>query len=178
VSCHSATSWSASKSCARELPAHVLAIVLQVLLLAAADGAEAGVALAQMRQVAQLVGVHRAAGAAALRVDVHVGIHEESVHEEPAAAVEALDQRPGAVTRLGAVIIRVSGFESLFWHQERREPRAAHPRSGRAARRRGGEEASPQAQLVWPQTAVTVCATFAAAAAVVELGELGLLKRT
>src|SRR4051812_48203291 len=40
-----------------ELPAHVLAIVLQVLLLAAAYGDEAGVALAQVQQVAQLVGV-------------------------------------------------------------------------------------------------------------------------
>jgi hypothetical protein len=71
----------------------VLAKALQVLLLAAADGDEAGVALAQMQQVAQLVGVHRAAGAAALRVDVHVRIHEEPVHDEPAAAVEELDQR-------------------------------------------------------------------------------------
>src|SRR5215210_2574390 len=44
-----------------ELPAHLLAIALQVLLLAAADGDEAGVALAQVQQVAQLVGVHRAA---------------------------------------------------------------------------------------------------------------------
>src|SRR5918992_4852293 len=43
----------------RELPAHVLAIALQVLLLAAAYGNEAGVALAQVQQVAQLVGVHR-----------------------------------------------------------------------------------------------------------------------
>jgi hypothetical protein len=32
-----------------ELPARVLAIALQVLLLAAADGAEAGVALAQVQ---------------------------------------------------------------------------------------------------------------------------------
>src|SRR5918992_2819625 len=42
-----------------ELPAHVRAIALQVLLLTAADGDEARVALAQVQQVAQLVGVHR-----------------------------------------------------------------------------------------------------------------------
>src|SRR5829696_3264236 len=41
-------------------PVHLLAIALQMLLLAAADGDEAGVALAQVQQVAQLVGVHRA----------------------------------------------------------------------------------------------------------------------
>jgi hypothetical protein len=69
-----------------ELAAHVLAIALQVLLLAAADGDEAGVALAQVQQVAQLVGVHRAAGAAALRVDVHVRMNEEPVQDELAAA--------------------------------------------------------------------------------------------
>ena len=80
--------------------------------------------------------------------------------------------------RLGAIISRVSGFESCSGIRNAREPRAAHPRSGRAARRRGGDEASPQAQLVWPQTAVTVCGTFAADVAVVELGELGLLNRT
>src|SRR5829696_5158419 len=77
----------------RELPAHLLAIALQVLLVAAADGDEARVALAQMEQVAQLVGVHRAAGAAALRVDVHVRIHEEPVHDELTAAVEEVEQR-------------------------------------------------------------------------------------
>jgi hypothetical protein len=71
----------------------VLAIALQVLLLAAADGDEAGVALAQVQQVAQLVGVHRAAGAAALRVDLHVRIHEEPVHDELATAVEEVEQR-------------------------------------------------------------------------------------
>src|ERR687895_1654444 len=88
-----------------ELPAHVLAIALQVLLLAAADGDEAGVALAQVQQVAQLVGVHRAAGAAALRVDVHVRIHEEPVHDELAAAVEELEQRRVPAAGRGEAIV-------------------------------------------------------------------------
>ena len=88
-----------------ELPAHVLAIALQVLLLAAADGDEAGVALAQVQQVAQLVGVHRAAGAAALRVDVHVRIHEEPVQDELAAAVEEVEQRRVPAAGRGEAII-------------------------------------------------------------------------
>src|SRR5918993_4078171 len=88
-----------------ELPAHVLAIALQALLLAAADGDEAGVALAQVQQVAQLVGVHRAAGTAALRVDVHVRIHEEPVDDELPAAVEELEQRRVPAAGRGEAIV-------------------------------------------------------------------------
>src|SRR5918997_1935456 len=89
----------------RELPAHVLAEALQVLLLAAADGDEAGVALAQVQQIAQLIGVHGAAGAAALRVDVHVRIHEEPVHDELAAAVEEVEQRRVPAAGRGEAVV-------------------------------------------------------------------------
>src|SRR3954452_16432123 len=88
-----------------ELPAHLLAIALQVLLLPAADGDEARVALAEVQQVAQLVGVHRAAGAAALRVDIHVRIHEEPVHDELTAAVEEVEQRRVAAARRGEAVV-------------------------------------------------------------------------
>jgi hypothetical protein len=83
----------------------VLAIALQVLLLAAADGDEPGVALAQVQQVAQLVGVHRAAGAAALRVDAHVRIHEEPVQDELAAAVEEVEERRVPAAGRGEAIV-------------------------------------------------------------------------
>jgi hypothetical protein len=83
----------------------VLAIPLQVLLLAAADGAEAGVAVAQVQQVAQLVDVPRAAGAAALRVDVHVRIHEEPVQDDLAAVVEEIEQRRVPAVRRGEAIV-------------------------------------------------------------------------
>jgi hypothetical protein len=49
-------------------------------------------ALAQVQQVSQLVGVHRADGADALRVDVNVGFHEEPVHDDLTAAVEEVAQ--------------------------------------------------------------------------------------
>jgi hypothetical protein len=76
-----------------------------VLLLAAADGDEAGVALARVQQVAQLVGAHRAAGATALRVDVHVRIHEEPVQDELAAAVEEVEQRRVPAAGRGEAIV-------------------------------------------------------------------------
>src|SRR5918997_196998 len=63
------------------------------------------VALAQVQQVAQLVGVHGAAGAAALRVDVHVRIHEEPVHDELAAAVEEVEQRRVPAAGRGEAIV-------------------------------------------------------------------------
>src|SRR4051794_18102802 len=72
---------------------------------------------------------------------------------------------------------RVGGSSPSSGIRNDREHRAARPTSGRAARRRGGDEASPQVQFVWPQLATTVCGTLVAAAAVVDVAELGLLNR-
>ena len=106
--CHSATSWSASKS-SRSVyqgnPAHVLAIALQVLLLAAADGNEAVSRSRRCSRLLELVGVHRAAGAAALRVDVDIRIHEEPVQDELAAAVEEVEQRRVLAAGRGEAIV-------------------------------------------------------------------------
>ena len=107
VPCHSSTPKSASKSSVSvyhgTLPAHPLLQARDVGLGRARHAGERRVASVQMRQVGDLIGHQRAAGAAALRPAADAGLEEEPVDDQLAAALEEVEQRHRPVRALERV---------------------------------------------------------------------------